>query len=141
MTAAAAASSPYGPPAPRPAFAAFVLGDGRRAGFCWDAKPRCVLGHRIDEDDAPLTEGITRCLYRAHRGAAPCGVRLYLGRVALATGEHAFLVVEVTRSLVRELRARPMLELERLSILRCVLPGVEIDLGAGTPGLTPDEEP
>lgn len=121
---------------PRPGFAAFTLGDGRRAGFCWDEKPRCVLGHRLDENDGPVTEGITRCLHRETRGGPPCGLRLYLCRLSFATGERAYLVVEISRSLILEMKRRPLLELERLSVLRCVLPGVEIDLAAGAPGLT-----
>lgn len=127
---------------PRAPFTAFVLYDGRRAGFCWDEKPRCVHGHRIDADEAPMTEGITRCKHRTGRDAPPCGVRVYLSRIRFSTGEWAYFVVEITRSYLLRMKSerRPMLALERLSILACVLPGVEIDLAAGSPGLTAEPE-
>lgn len=134
-----AIARPIYEPSHQVAFSAFRLADGRRAGFCWDEKPRCVNGHRIDEHDAPVTEGITRCMHREQRGGPPCGLRLYLCRLPFATGERAYLVVEITRSLILAMKGRPLLELERLSILRCVLPGVEIDLAAGAPGLTSEE--
>ena len=48
------------------------------------------------------------------------------------TGERWWLAVEVTDAHVRAMRERPMIFLERMSLLACVLPGVDLDLlGAG----------
>jgi hypothetical protein len=146
MLTAAAPMTAYTPSSDRTPFSAFTLADGRRAGFSWDAKPRCIHGHRIPDDEAPITEGIITCRHRGGRREPECGVRIYLvlltfgGSAAVqGTGERAYLVVEVTRSLVLQMKQRPMLTLERLSVLACVLPGVDVDLTAGAPGTHPED--
>ena len=145
---------PYRPPLSR--FTGFVLRDGRRAGFCWDEKPRCVHGHRLKVKDPQQLrnlrlDGLFTCTHRGESAAAPCNTRQY---VALSTfggsaavrgqGERFWINVEVTDEHVRHMRARPMIFLETMALLDCVLPGVEHDLvGAGdddATGIKPSDE-
>lgn len=125
-------------------FTAFVLRDGRRAGLCWDEKPRCVHGHRLKTRDPQQLrdvrlDALLTCIHRGDRNAAPCDTRQYVALNTFGgsanvkgTGERFWLVVEVTDEHVRHMRAQPMIFLERMSLLSCVLPGVDMDL-AGAP--------
>lgn len=129
---------PYRPPLHQ--FTAFVVRDGRRAGFCWDEKPRCIHGHRLKTKDPQQLrdvrhDTVVTCTHRESRDAEPCNTRQY---VALATfggsatmkgsGERFWFVVEVTDEHVKRMREQPMIFLERMSLLDCVLPGVARDL-------------
>jgi hypothetical protein len=117
----------------------FRLHDGRRAGFCVGPQPRCVVEERphvLRPRDLIISDTITTCQHRPDSRHAPCGVRLYVARLAFGgspridgSGELTWIVVEVTDDFVREMHQRPMQSFgEKLELLRCVLPGLEINL-------------
>lgn len=111
-----------------------VLSDGRRAGFCWGEKPRCLnqhpRAHRLGLKQAVLTEAIVTCHHRAERGGSECDTLQYVRRWARTPDEApCWFVVEITKEHVRRLTQGPMLFLETMTILGCVLPGVDLDVG------------
>lgn len=108
-------------------FNGFRLHDGRRAGFCWGGRAQCVAGHRLVLRDVLLTDTIVTCQHRTTDRQGPCGIRQYVKRWLDADQLEAWLVVEVTDDHVRMMRDQPMRFMQKLSILDCVLPGVDID--------------
>lgn len=110
----------------------FRLTDGRRGGFCWEDKPRCIEGHRLTLRSglAVTTDVIVRCHHRAGRqDAQACNLRLYVARIPWEPQHTAWLVVEVSDDHVRRMRdAGAQTFLHRLQLLDVVLPGVELDL-------------
>lgn len=125
MIAAPGQPSSYTPDGAPLILYGFQLADGRRGGFCWTGKPRCVhpspdgSSHALRLREPVLTEAIGTC--------RSCGTRVYARRFP----DDLLLVVEITDALVRRMASAPLHPLEHLSILRCVLPGVEIDLSRG----------
>lgn len=115
-------------------FSGFTLSDGRRGGFCWGERPRCTNpvpgpeGHRLKPREPVLTEAIVTCRHRVRHGAQECGVMHYVRRFPQDRDEDLlWLVVEVTPDHVRRLKDQPkMLFLERMQIIGCVLPGVDV---------------
>lgn len=136
------ATTTYMPPSREDAkFTGFVTSDGRRGGFCWDGKPRCVNGHKLRPRQGKpiLTEAITTCVHRDQRGGVECGALIYAGMFTVGgsarvrgSGERCWIVVEITRDHVERMAREPMIFLERMVILGVALPGVELDvLGVG----------
>lgn len=119
---------------PLPKFAPLVTADGRRAGWCWGDKPRCTNpephAHRLRTKIHILSEAIVECENRHDRGGPTCGVRLYVRKVPRLTKSEAlcWFVCEVTPEHVERMKREPMLFLETMTILGCVLPGVELDI-------------
>lgn len=120
--------------------AGFTLQDGRRGGYCWAEKPRCVLGHRLRMRGGHVlvvAEAVVECQHRQDRGGDPCGIRQYVQRVEVGQGHLLWLVVEVHEEHVQAMRERARLPLEHLALVGLALPGVETDLiGAGGPNGT-----
>lgn len=124
-------------------FTGFFLRDGRRGGFCWDEKPRCVnvFGgepHRLKTKGPVIADLITRCEHRPASKQGECGARLYVALLtfggsakAQGRGERLWLVVEVTAPQIQRISTEPMILLEKLSLLNCVLPGVASDVLGG----------
>jgi hypothetical protein len=89
-------------------FTGFVLRDGRRGGFCWEEKPRCVNAfagepHRLATKRPVITDTIAHCEHRPALGQGECGARLYVALLSFGgsakvqgRGERVWLVVEVT---------------------------------------------
>jgi len=128
-------------------FSGFTLADGRRGGVCWDQKPRCPAvsagtgsrpATRSSCATSPPTPWSLACTRtgatRPSAGSdSTVSLNTFGGSAAVrGTGERWWLAVEVTDAHVRAMRERPMIFLERMSLLACVLPGVDLDLlGAG----------
>jgi hypothetical protein len=122
-----------------PTFRGFLLRDGRRAGFCWDERPRCVnvfggRPHLLTK--LPLiSDSVMRCTHRPAPAHGECDAHLYVALLHFGgsahvqgEGQRMWLVVETTNEHVHQLRTRPMILLEKLALLDCVLPGVTDDL-------------
>lgn len=119
------------------AFAPLKTFDGRGAGWHWGERPRCISAapteHRlgIPKQKRPvLTETIITCEFRIDRGAPVCGTQQYIRRIPRMTkhSPHEWFSCEVTVDHIRRLSQEPMTFLETMTILGCVLPGVEFDL-------------
>ena len=123
-------------------FQGFVLRDGRRGGFCWDEKPRCVgrvgepFSHRIRPKDAEwfknfkaAREGIVRCHHRLEAGGIECNALLYVVRLSLSPTDHALFVVELREDQREMMGSAAMKFLETLQLIDVALPGVGLDIG------------
>lgn len=105
-----------------PWFTGFTLPDGRRGGFCWGQRPRCIDPHLLKPRDLVISDTITTCHHRLREGQRECGHRLYIRRLpSMGT----WLIVEVTPEHVKKLHDADSLSfMETMEIIGCVLPGV-----------------
>jgi hypothetical protein len=88
-------------------------------------------------DEHVITEGIARCHHRPSDRQAPCNVRLYIARLQFAggsfgsgTGELVWMTVEVTDEHVARMRRGPLSFFEKMQLIQCVLPTVDIKLSS-----------
>lgn len=127
-------------------FQGFVLKDGRRGGFCWDEKPRCIgrageaHGHRFKPRDPEAlrtltTEMVARCQHKAGAQQPICGALLYIAvlsfggsAVIRGQGQRCMLIVELHEKMLDQI-GQPMLFLERMALIEIALPGVLLDIG------------
>lgn len=115
----------------------FVTKDGRRGGFSAGVRPICVDTHFVKTDEHVITEGIARCKHRSGDRQLACGVRLYIARLQFggstvlgSGGELLWITVEVTDEHVERMKRAPMLFTEKMQLIGCVLPGVDIKLSS-----------
>lgn len=125
-----------------PTFTGFVLRDGRRAGFCWEEKPRCVnvfdgQPHRLTKRPL-LNDSILRCQHRPGPKHGECDALLYVALLHFGGsaqvrghGQRVWFVVEVADEHVQQMRTHPMIFLEKLVLAGCTLPGVDADVLGG----------
>lgn len=112
---------------PRPKLTGVMTtADGRTAGYCWSAKPRCVHPHTLRVKSF-VTDTITTCQSRPRRGATPCCALVYVRKLRIDSAT-VWFVCEITDAHVERLRGEHMTFLEIMTVLGCVLPGVEMDL-------------
>lgn len=125
--------------AERPFFPGFVTAYGKRGGYCWDERPRCVnyeIGpHLVKSDTMPLDDAIVQCRHRPEKGYPRCGAYLYVAQLSIGPsavirgqGERVWLVVETSRGQAERMQSVPMLFLERMVLLGLAAPGVDGDL-------------
>jgi hypothetical protein len=119
----------------KPRLASLVtLPDGRRVGVCWDEKPRCVTGHRFHTKDPKRVRQVRidllePCHHRPYKEGPLCGVLQLATLCSIpGTGERFWISVELTDAHRERLLKEPMIFLQRMALLGCALPGVEIDL-------------
>lgn len=122
----------------REGFAPLRTADGRIAGWCWGRKPICTNRrpelHRLEvprQKKPILTESIFSCEWHADYGKPACGSQLYVRRIPRFDKHQPqeWFVCEVTQDHINKLsRGDPKSFLETMTILGCVLPGVEFDL-------------
>jgi hypothetical protein len=135
---------PYAPSLSQ--FTGVITRDGRRAGFCWDEKPRCVHGHRLKTRDPEQLrnlrqDDVVKCIHRGARDAAPCDTRQHVslgtfgGSATMkGSGERFWFVVQVLDQHLRRIREEPMIFLERMVMLSCALPNVDHDMAGAIGG-------
>lgn len=113
----------------------FVTSDGLRGGFCSGDRPICVEGHYAKIGERVLTEALRSCTHRTSDHHAVCGTRLYIARMQYGgsarienAGEPIWFVVEVTEEHVRKMHREPMIFLEKMEIISCVIPHADLTL-------------